>query len=594
VSFAALGYLWFLLLVPATVLLFGAWLAWRARARRRFGAGATSQPLTFVALALAVAAIATAVLAAARPQIGERGTHVEQRGIDLVIVLDVSQSMYATDAEPSRIGRAQSEIIALLDRMQGDRAGLVIFAGRPFVRSPLTSDLVSLSRLVEGVHQERALVPAGSDLGTAIRQAREVVEAGDARTKALLVISDGEDHGSSISGAVGEAVDHGIRIYSAGVGTEQGAAVLDIDPATGAATPRVDASGQPVITRLDSLALRLIAESGGGDYIELSGGERPLTGLAAELASLDTTTFASEERPEPIDRFVLFAWIALGVAVVATVLPGLAHWRQGGGANAFGLPWRRLWPLAGAGVLMGAVCASDVVQVNRRGDEQYANGEYGAAVDTYHTAEAIDPARRELFHNASNALHQAQRINEAIDEAKRGLPSQDEGVAAKIEYALGNHYVAAERLSEALEAYRRALLADPDDTDAKHNLEVIARQLAETPSPTPTPTQPQIELTPSPGADEGEPGDAQSGTATAGPGEPGDSEGTPGPLGTQQPGDDDEMTPEEVQRALDEALRGIDEDFTVDEALRVLDLLDRENRTRLEQPGEAAGGAPDY
>jgi Ca-activated chloride channel family protein len=131
---------------------------------------------------LTIVAMATAAFAAGRPHVGHHDTLVDERGIDLVIVLDVSQSMYSTDAEPSRIGRAQAEIVALLDRMPGDRVGLVIFAGRPFVRAPLTSDLSSLARLVEGVHEERALIPAGSDLGAAIREGRKVVEAGDARS----------------------------------------------------------------------------------------------------------------------------------------------------------------------------------------------------------------------------------------------------------------------------------------------------------------------------------------------------------------------------------------------------------------------------
>ncbi|MEX0750939.1 MAG: VWA domain-containing protein [Dehalococcoidia bacterium] len=591
-SFGAPGYLWFLLLVPLTVVVLFAWLAWRSHAQRSFGVLSAALVLTIVAPALMIAAIAIATLAAARPQIGEKGVLTEDRGIDLVIVLDVSQSMYATDAEPSRIGRAQAEIIALLDRMQGDRVGLVLFAGRPFVRSPLTSDLISLSRLVEGVHEERALVPAGSDLGTAIRRGREVVERGDAETKALLVISDGEDHGSSISGAVNEARDAGVRLYSAGVGTEAGAAVLDTDPATGAATPRIDREGVPVITRLDPLSLRLMAESGGGEYIELAGAGLPLTGLASELAALDATTFASEVRPERIDRFVVFAWAALAVALAATVVPAIATWRRGAtGAT----PWRRLWPLAGAGMLIGAVCASDVVELNRRGNERYADADYAGAIDVYRTAEALDPEQRELFHNASNALHQAERINEAIDEAKRGLPADDDALAAKIEYALGNHYVAAERLQEALEAYKRSLLADPDDDDAKHNLEVIARQLAETPSPTPTPEAPQIEVTPTPGAGDEDPsGSGDGGAGTPQAGDPGDDNATPDANASPQPSGDSQLTPEQLQQALDEALRGIDEDFTVEEALRALDLLEQQNRRQLEARQESAGGAPDY
>jgi hypothetical protein len=179
----------------------------------------------------------------------------------------------------------------------------------------------------------------------------------------------------------------------------------------------------------------------------------------------------------------------------------------------------------------------------------------------------------------------------AFAAATRGRPAHDEGVTAHIEYALGNHYAAAERLIEALEAYKRALLASPGDQDAKHNLEVIARQLARTPWPTPSPTPQRLELTPTPGANNGEPQDGDAaGTATAQAG----NQGTPSAGGTPGSGDASDMTPEEVQRALDEALRGIDEDFTVDEALRVLDLLERQNRSQLQQPGGGDSNVPDY
>jgi len=590
-SFGAPGYLWLLVLVPLAGFLLSGWFGWRARARRAFGTIAAPAPFALVAPVLALVAIGTAAFAAARPQIGEKEVLTEDRGIDLVVVLDVSQSMYATDAEPSRIGRAQSEIVALLDRMQGDRVGLVIFAGRPFVRAPLTSDLVSLARLVEGVHEERGLVPAGSDLGTAIRRGREVAEGGDADTSALLIISDGEDHGSSISGAVNEAREAGIRVYSAGVGSEAGSPVVDYDPATGLSAPRVDQSGAPVITRLDPLALRLMAESGNGRYIELSGEGRPLMGLASELDSLDTTLFASEERPERIDRFVAFAWLALVLAVVATALPLVPGRLRVASRLA---AWRKLWPIAGAGLLIGAACASDVVSLNQRGNQQYANADYAAALDTYRTAQAIAPGRRELFYNASNALQRAGRINEAIDEAKRALPA-DDALTAKVEYALGNAYASGERLREALEAYKRSLLADPADADAKHNLEVIARELGKTPSPTPTPEEPRIELTPTPGQQDDPNGNGAGDEGTPAPADGGDDNGTPDPNASPGPSSErGDLSPEELQRALDEALRGIDEDFTVEEALRALDLLEQQNRRELERRQESTGGAPDY
>ncbi len=171
-SFGAPGYLAFLVVAALAGAAMIRWAVWRQSARRRFGGEPARAPSAYVAPALLLAAAAVAAFAAARPQAGDTKSTVEDRGIDLMIVLDVSNSMFADDVAPTRLGRAQSEIGALLDRMTGDRAGLVIFAGAPFARSPLTSDLTALRGIVEGVDEERGLVPPGSDLGAAIERAR--------------------------------------------------------------------------------------------------------------------------------------------------------------------------------------------------------------------------------------------------------------------------------------------------------------------------------------------------------------------------------------------------------------------------------------
>ena len=262
-SFGAPGYLLFLLLVPVLLIGAGLWVAWRARARARFGA--TAMPPApaaawWVVFELLTAAVALASFAAARPQIGTNDKRVEERGIDAVVVLDVSTSMLAQDAQPTRLARAQDEIQAMLDRMHGDRVGLVIFARDPFVRSPLTTDIAALRSITGGVGEERVLVSPGSDLGSAIAAATKLLRIDDGAGKAMIVVSDGEDHGASIAPAVAQAKGADIHIYTAGVGTERGAPVRDVD----AVTFETRRSGWTlpanlVITHLDSQALQQIA-----------------------------------------------------------------------------------------------------------------------------------------------------------------------------------------------------------------------------------------------------------------------------------------------------------------------------------------------
>lgn len=589
-TLGAPGYLALLLLVPAGIAFIGGWAAWRAHARERVGAGVglgggsggarTALRSAYVAPVLLLAAIALAAFGAARPQFGERSTLVEDRGIDLVIVLDVSQSMFATDAEPTRLARAQAEVVALLERMTGDRVGLVVFGGSAFVRAPMTSDLAALARITEGVHQERGLVSPGSDLGAAIRRAQMTVEGGDAETKVMLIISDGEDHGGVIASEVAAARSNGTRIYTAGAGSSAGSPVIDINPITGERTERRDATGAPVLTRLDPAALSNIAETGGGRYIALSGEGRPLAALSSEFDALARTLFDSEERPEPVERFAMFAGIALACAVAATLASASLPRAMGA---------RRFWPLAAAGLFVGAVCGTSVAELNRAGNRAYDRGEYDDALASYRAAQERDPSRAELYYNAGNALHLKDEFASAIDETKRALGSDDDDLLAIAEYALGNHYAGADELEEAVDAYKRALLRDPDDTDAKHNLEVILARLKSSPTAVP-PTVTPPEMTPGPGEGEGENG--EDGQPTPGPNDASPSPGDPG-AGTPGPSDGD-ATPEELARSLEDALRGIDEDFTVEEALRVLELLEDQNRGQLEAPRGTPGDAPDY
>jgi Ca-activated chloride channel family protein len=579
VTFGAPGYLLFLLLVPLAAAILVAWTLWRREARARFGGVSAPSGVALLSGALLLAGLALAVVAASRPQFGNRQETVEDRGIDLVIVFDVSQSMVATDVEPTRIGRAQQELLALLDRLRGDRVGLVIFGANPFPRSPLTSDLQALRRIIEGVDRERGLVLPGSDLGAAIRRGREVVATGRAETKAMLIVSDGEDHGERVETSIADVVRTGVRVYAAGVGTDAGAPVLDVDDA-GVPRPRIAPSGEPVVTRLNRDALRGIAAAGDGRYIELAGDARQLPELAGELAALERTTFATEDATHKVERFQVFTVAALATVLAGTALAARAPslWRA-----------RRLWPLVAGGLLVGSVCATDAADLNRTGNARYAAGEYTGAVTAYRTAEALAPRRGELHHNAGNALHQAGRLEEAVEESQRALPADDEALEAAIEYALGNHHAAAAQLDEAIEAYKRALLAQPSDADAKHNLEVLTTRRVATPTATSTPVVPDIQPTPDDGDGDGRGGE---GTATPVAGQtasPDDS-----PLATPSSGEG-EPSAQEIQRLLADALRGIDEEFTVEEALRVLELLEEQNRAELdEQRRDFPGTRPDY
>lgn len=567
-SFGAERYLPLLLLAPAVLFGVAAWAGWRQRLATRFPSvrGSGGVP-SWVLPTLLFAAIALAAFASARPQFGRRTTPAADRGVELVIVMDVSQSMLATDSEPSRLGRAQVEVAALLERMRGDRAGLVIFAGQPFTRAPLTDDLRAVGAIVRTVDGDRNLVPAGSNLYAAVRAGQRLLQAGTADTRVMLIVSDGEDRSQGLANAIAGAREAGVRVYTAGVGTAEGAPVLDPDPDSGQPRPRLDAAGAAVVTRLDAGALRALADAGGGRYVELSGDGRPLTSLAAEFRDLPLTRFAGRPAPAPVERFPLFAGAALLVLLTMMLAPAIAAGRGALRRAA------RMLPLVAGGAFVAAVCSASAADVNRSGNASYDSGRFADAINQYRTAEAKDPNASAPYYNAGNAFNRIGQYDRAIDETQRSMADDvapDVGPLA--EYALGNHYAAARRLEEAREAYKRSLLLDPNDADAKKNLEIIDQRLNPTPTPTPSPT-PRPQPTDQPGQQGGD------GTPQAGTPGPGQQQGTATAESTAAAAPNgDNLTPEQLQQALEDALSGSDRQFTPEEAARILDLLEQQRR----------------
>ena len=584
-SFGTPALLALLALVPLTAAGLFAVHRWQTQAAARYAGSRppgslvamASGPRWSVAAALLTAAVALAALAAARPQAGSRETPVEKAGIDLMLVLDVSQSMDARDVEPSRLARAQAEVLSLLDRLHGDRAGLVIFGRSALLRSPLSTDLRAVAQQVESASRDQGLLQPGTALAAAIDVAVDAlagspspaaiggpVETGGrlsaaTRSRVILVVSDGEDHEGRATDAAMRAAQEGIPIYAAGVGSPDGAFIPELDPKSGQFAPKLDPStGQPVITRLDEGLLRRLAGIGDGRYVALEGSGRPLASLADDFADLEKTLFAVAQERRPIERF---QWFALA-ALAALALEGIVAARR----RLPSLGWTpALASLTFLG-LIGAACAASAHSLNEKGNRFYSQGSYAEALDAYQRAQAERPDLGQITHNAANALHRLGRFQRAAEEARRALNTAEGPLAAQLYYGLGNHLFRAGSLEEALNAYKHALMEDPSDADAKYNLEVVLRLLQVRPPPEGT-----------------QPGQGQ-------PGQPGGGEEGPG-----QPQPEGEAgRAERIQRDLQQALAGIEEEFSIEKALRVLDLL-REQQLTQQRAGERAPVAgPDY
>ena len=237
---------------------------WRRRAREAFaGPQAASWPASafWPRTILLIEAALLIVFAAARPQWGSTEHTRDIDGIDLVIALDVSQSMTAADVEPSRMAVAQENLVRLVQAQRGSRIGLVLFAGTSIMRSPLTTDTQAMEQLILRANTEAGLTRSGSDLGAALQQAGNLLIASENAGRAIVLVSDGEDFAGTYQQQLARLRETGIAVFTAGVGTEEGGRLFNVSPLTGASTPKLDAQGRQVVTRLDVGNLRAIAMS---------------------------------------------------------------------------------------------------------------------------------------------------------------------------------------------------------------------------------------------------------------------------------------------------------------------------------------------
>ena len=313
---------WLLLLIP----LLGCFLAWaisrKRRALERFVSSELSPKLTrnlsrgrqSWKCAFLVVGVLFLVLALTAPQFGAKLAMAQRKGVDVVMVLDVSRSMLARDVKPSRLQRAKYQIARLMERLQGDRVGLVVFAGEARVRCPLTLDHEVLRTFLDVV-DTRAIPVQGTAIGDALVLAASCFEEGERRHKAVVLFTDGEEHvGRSLEAGESIAAE-GVRVFAVGMGTEGGELIPGQD-VEGDLNYHKDASGQYVKTRLDEPMLEQIALSTGGDYFRSSLGGGELDALHEQIAGMDEKEFGSlrftsyEERFQIPLLFALFCFLA--------------------------------------------------------------------------------------------------------------------------------------------------------------------------------------------------------------------------------------------------------------------------------------------
>ena len=327
--FADPSVLWWLLAVPllAAFIVSAAWGKRRALAAfaggeanaARFRGDVSPHRRAVRSIALLVAATA-GIVAAARPQWGHGTETITRKGIDLAIVLDTSKSMAAADVAPSRLARGVRAASGLLDRLEGDRVALVTFAGKPAIACPLTLDHEAVRLFLDAVDVESVSVP-GTALAAAVAEGVRALgppaaEGSEAKGRAVIVISDGEDHEGGVESSIATTKRAGVAVYAIGCGTDQGAPI----PEGASGAYKKDAQGKLVTTRLDEGPLRTLAIETGGKYYRASAAEGEVDEIAKALAAMDASGSGTVLKTRWVERFQIPLAIALFVLCLETLL----------------------------------------------------------------------------------------------------------------------------------------------------------------------------------------------------------------------------------------------------------------------------------
>ena len=327
--FGAESLLYAYLLLPALVALEWWAAARRRRALDRFGergridrlTAAVSRGGRMARTVLMLVAIVLLVTALARPQFGDRVDTVRREGQDVVVALDLSASMEAEDVAPSRLAAARLAVGRLIERLDGDRIGLVAFAGEAFVQSPLTLDYAAATLFLNAMEPDLVPVP-GTDLGQAIEVALDGFGAAGERNRQLVVITDGEDHEGALDAAIERAVDEGVRVYTVGMGATEGVPIPSFDEAGAPNGFLRDEQGSVVTTRLDDVTLQRVADRTGGVYYHAAAGSgAAFEQLVEALTGGEGGEIESREVTRYEEQYQIFLGLALVLLVAEALMP---------------------------------------------------------------------------------------------------------------------------------------------------------------------------------------------------------------------------------------------------------------------------------
>lgn len=415
-------------------------------------------------------ALALLIVMLARPQFGTKISNEQRTGIETIIAMDISNSMLAEDIVPSRLDRSKMMVENLVDHFTNDKIGLLVFAGDAFVQLPITSDYVSAKMFLSSIDPSM-MATQGTDIARAIDMAIHSFTQEEGIGKAIIVITDGEDHEGGALEAAEAAKKAGMRVYVLGVGSTQGAPI----PIPGTGDYMKDNTGNTVMSALNEDMCRQVAQAGGGAYIHVennSAAQDQLDNELSKLAKKETTSTVYSEFDEQFQAVAILALLLL-------ILEICIFDRRNPLLKRLSLFGSKKKAAATVALLLVAITASAQTdrQYIREGNKQFRVGQYDKAEVSYRKAVEKNPKNPQAAYNLGNALMAQKKDSSAVQQFEQATRIETNPLRKAAAYHnMGVICQTHKMYGEAIEAYKNALRLNPNDDETRYNLVLCKHQ----------------------------------------------------------------------------------------------------------------------
>ena len=470
-------YLYALALIPLLAILRFLLVRQQKKRLRKFGDRELVRQLTpdvsrfrpLVKYSLLLTALALLIVMIARPQFGTKINREKRTGIETIIALDVSNSMLAEDVAPSRLDRSKMMVENLVDNFTNDKIGLIVFAGDAFIQLPITSDYVSAKMFLSSISPSM-IATQGTDIAKAISMASHSFTQQEGVGKAIIVITDGEDHEGGALEAAKEAKDKGMRVYILGVGSTKGAPIP-----TGNGDYMKDNTGQTVMTGLNEQMCREIAQAGGGAYIHVENNSNAQDQLDQELSKLakkeiESTVYSDYDEQFQAVGIIVLLLLIIEICILDVKNPLLKN---------VSLFKRNKKVVA----ILIALLVSTTIQAQtdrllvRQGNKQFWAGNYAEAEVSYRKAVEKNPRNAQAIYNLGNALLGQRKDSAAVSQFEQAAKLETNPIRKSQAYHnIGVVCQGQKQFAQAIEAYKESLRNNPADDETRYNLELCKRQ----------------------------------------------------------------------------------------------------------------------